>query len=355
MLTIQIQDVKLKFETNNQTLIAYAKDNFADYARVEEIPEDCYNIKVKLFWLKEEREFKKYSSFRGLKRIGKNYLVGKDTLVWNPSFKFPGLILIFVLSQKILHVRGIYHPFSEVSPSLYYNFMNYLVYYPIFWYLELFRGLHLLHASAVSFNDFGIIISGIGGSGKSIVELILLFYPQAKFISDNLIFYDSHNIYSCYEPVRVDSSTVEHLRVLKGDAFQQIAKVAERRIYRVKRAFIMERITPKLLFLPIFLGNYEVNPLPYQECIEKILLINELSMELNDYYFYQSVLKLLHKTPNLSLRRGEKLEKLLSGVKCYELCIRRDKNFDALERLILKCINEIEDHKSKLSDDSEGR
>ncbi|MCM8774254.1 MAG: hypothetical protein NC820_05930 [Candidatus Omnitrophica bacterium] len=72
-----------------------------------------------------------------------------------------------------------------------------LVYYPIFWYLEYFKDTHCLHASAIKIGEKGIVICGLEGMGKTTLSLELSQELNGQFISDNLIFYDKTNIYSC--------------------------------------------------------------------------------------------------------------------------------------------------------------
>src|SRR5262245_43966413 len=84
--------------------------------------------------------------------------------------------------------------------GLLFKLMYFMIYYPMAWQLERTRGWGLLHASAVTMpSGRAVLLSGMGGVGKSTLGLSLLSHPGVKLLSDNLIFHDEERIYSCPE------------------------------------------------------------------------------------------------------------------------------------------------------------
>ena len=93
---------------------------------------------------------------------------------------------------------------------LFFKLMYFMIYYPMAWQFERTRGWGLLHASAVTMpSGRAVLLSGMGGVGKSTLGLSLLSHPGVKLLSDNLIFHDEERIYSFPEPVRLDADSVE--------------------------------------------------------------------------------------------------------------------------------------------------
>ena len=93
----------------------------------------------------------------------------------------------------------------------FFGLMSWLVFYPLSWYLEHFRGIYLMHASGIDISGHGIVIGGVGGVGKTTTGVSLLAHEGTRLVSENLIFHDASHIYSCYEPIRLDDQSVELL------------------------------------------------------------------------------------------------------------------------------------------------
>jgi hypothetical protein len=96
---------------------------------------------------------------------------------------------------------------AKKTHRTFFKLMYYAVYYPMIWRLETARGWELLHASAVEKDGRAIILSGLGGVGKSTLALSLLADTSFRFVSDNLILHDGARIYALPEPIRLDASS----------------------------------------------------------------------------------------------------------------------------------------------------
>ena len=68
--------------------------------------------------------------------------------------------------------------------------VQYLIYFPICWFLEREQGLHMLHASCVELRNGAVILPGLSGVGKSTVSMYLLSKMAGRLLSDNLVLHD---------------------------------------------------------------------------------------------------------------------------------------------------------------------
>jgi hypothetical protein len=134
--------------------------------------------------------------------IGKRMLGNDHELIWLNTLRLPGLQLRFSREGDLLHFDVAYRYHSqkiETTPDYeytkYFSLMSYLVYYPLMWYLENFRGWTILHASALASANGGIIIGGLGGVGKTTTCVALLQRPGISLVSENLIFTDGDFVY----------------------------------------------------------------------------------------------------------------------------------------------------------------
>ncbi len=151
---------------------------------------------------------------------------GRLQAVWTRVPDFPELQMAFDFGERgagRLAVeaecgyspRGVAKKLEYLSPArvehkrsrIFFKMMYFMVYYPFAWLLERGRGWGLLHASAVILpSGRAVILSGLGGVGKSTLSLALLSRPGSRLLSDNLIFHDGERIYACPEPVRLDEA-----------------------------------------------------------------------------------------------------------------------------------------------------
>jgi len=157
-------------------------------------------------------------------RIGKDLFDRGGRLVWSRVPGFEGLTLEaaragdgvelsascrYVPRDALARVRYLRASRrTKKTHRTFFKLMYYAFYYPLIWHFERRRGWGLLHASAVERNGRAVILSGMGGVGKSTLALSLLADPSFRFISDNLILHDEQAVYSLPEPVRLDPSSL---------------------------------------------------------------------------------------------------------------------------------------------------
>ena len=166
----------------------------------------------------------------------------------------------------------------------------------------------------------------------------LLAQPGAKLASENLIFHDSSHIYSCYEPIRLDDQSVE----LLGERRSILSECAipdganHKNVYHVKRNAVVDACEASALFVPRFTQQGYIRPLELDRCMEMLVAFNELTREVNDYYWFAATLNVLWAAPGSLERRAATLRSLLERVNRFEIGIDRTLGVEPVVRGILE-------------------
>jgi hypothetical protein len=308
------------------------------------------HVQVNVQWLEGEGIDPETLSFPGqerLDRVGKRLLAGPDTLVWTNLIRIKNLVLRFRMQDQQLCMDAIYlyaprQAKVAAEPNYrykkFFGLMSWLVFYPLAWYLEHFRGLYLMHASGIDIAGHGVIIGGVGGVGKTTTGVSLLAQEGTRLVSENLIFYDSERIYSCYEPIRVDDQSVELLGARR--AILQPAEIPDganhKNVYHVARSAVVDAVEASALFVPRFTARGYVRPLEAGAAMELLIAFNELTREVNDYYWFAATLNVLWPVPGSLEKRAATLRALLQRTSRWELGIDRSQGVDPVVRAILE-------------------
>ena len=331
-VTVEMQGVRLQLRSECQDLIDYVPLHLPDHI----VEGGDAKITIDVQW-REGKKAEPLMTFAGqekLDRIGKRLLSGPNSLVWTDTLRMKNLVLRFELLDDHLHIDAIYHynprqKKAEEQPNYrfrkMFSLMSWFVYMPMAWYLEHFRGLYLMHASGLDLNGRGVIIGGVGGVGKTTTGVSLLA-QGARLVSENLIFHDDKRLYSCYEPIRIDDNSVEILGERRD--ILTVAQIPEgsnhKNLYQVDRSkAVVEEVAAAALFLPRFTSTGFVRPLQLETCMERLIAFNDLTREVNDYYWFAATLNVLWPTPRSLQKRAETLQSLLQGISLWELGIDR--------------------------------
>jgi hypothetical protein len=179
---------------------------------------------------------------------------------------------------------------------LFFKMMYFMVYYPMAWQLERMRGWGLLHASAVAMpSGKAVILSGLGGVGKSTLGLSLLARPGARLLSDNLIFHDEERIYSCPEPVRLDASALASMadNGIEPERTRLPATAHPKPTYRVGPARRAEAAPPAALYFLRFASGSGIARLKPERAADMMIAGNDLAAEIKDYRPCHALLSML--------------------------------------------------------------
>ncbi|RMD99203.1 MAG: hypothetical protein D6814_06015, partial [Calditrichaeota bacterium] len=257
---VAIHGVPLVLKSNHLPLIEYAKEHLNGLATPQiEKPK----IEVHCLWSRGDwqPETNPFSSNGALNVIGKRMLGNRNELIWLNTLKMKGLQLRFrqESDRYLFEVAYKFHPKKEKLDHLpeyaykkYFSLMSYLVYYPVTWYLETFRNWTVLHASALSYKDRGVMIGGLGGVGKTTTCMALVQYAGARLISENIIFTDGAYIYPFNEPIRLNAESLELLangpEQLRPMKFPEGLK--EKWLFHLDSKYLPQKVEPTALFLP---------------------------------------------------------------------------------------------------------
>jgi hypothetical protein len=198
--------------------------------------------------------------------------------------------------------------------------MYYMVYFPVAWHLERSRGWGMLHASAVVMpSGRAVMLTGMGGVGKSTLGLSLLSRPGARLISDNLLFHDEKRIYSCPEPVRLDAAAFEGIS--GGGVQPERSALPEtahpKPTYRVGEGRRADAASPGAVLILRFSEEPGADPIDPTRAAEMLRAGNDLAREIEDYRPCASLLTMMAAERGKPPRApGASLENLLKGSRC---------------------------------------
>ncbi|MGH7496931.1 MAG: hypothetical protein ACREOO_31670 [bacterium] len=348
---VRLHGVTLNLEADHPPLLDYAVTHLHGMVQP---PYGTPDLSVKCWWSQREwdEEANPFPSNGGLNVIGKRMLGNAEALIWLDTLKMKGLQLRFRRANEQLHFEVAYcfHPKQkklesapEYEYKAYFSLMSYLVYYPMMWYLERTRSWTVLHASALATGESGVMIGGLGGVGKTTTCVALMQCDDMALMSENLIFTDGEFIYPCYEPIRLDEHSLTMLGAppekagLMPMAFPEGLK--DKWLFHVAQSELLERVRPAILFLPQFSSKSYLIELAPELAVEKILAMNRLTRELDDYGWYAAALDMHWPVANRAAQRVEVLREFVQRIVCFELGIDRSAGVGAVVENIRRVVN----------------
>jgi hypothetical protein len=356
-LGVRLHGVTLALEANHPPLIAYAAEHLQGLV---ETPVDKPDLLVKCFWSQGEwnAQSNPFEADGALNVIGKRMFGNANEFIWLDTLRMPGLQLRFRREngQWLFEVAYCFplgkkkaEKLPEYEYKKYFSLMSYLVYYPLIWYLENFRGWTVLHASALATDRGGVIIGGLGGVGKTTTCVALMQRAGVKLMAENIIFTDGKFIYPCYEPIRLDEGSLAMLGCARREENPQGLKpmvfpdgLKKKWLFHFSSNALPEQVGPALLFLPQFSPRRYLAPLAPALAAEKMVAMNRLTRELDDYGWYASALDMTWPRAGQAANRVEVLRRLAESARCFELGIDRSAGVQAVVEDILSTINSPE-------------
>ncbi len=222
---------------------------------------------------------------------------------------------------------------------LFFKLMYFMVYYPMAWKMERDRGWGLLHASAVTLpSGKTVILSGLGGVGKSTLGLALLSRPGARLLSDNLLFHDERRIYSCPEPLRLDEASVSGMEQAGVEPERTgLPRAAHPKpTYRVEASQRAPAGKPSAVYFLRFGPRPTLDPIDTLRAAEMLRASGDLAREIKDFNPCAALLTLLSAGRGAPPRAERaSLERLLEPVRCGILHIGEGESVsETMERLV---------------------
>ena len=268
-------------------------------------------------------------------KISRNIWIGDYSIFISKIERLPGLSINAQLKNDKLYINAVFEDitinllkkilsfkrnYQQQKQFLLIGLIYYLIYFPYLYYLERFNNLSLLHAGAVKYKQNGIILSGLGGIGKSTFAFGTLLLDECKFLSDNLIFYDKKNIYPFPEPIALNPKSLNMLNNIDKILIKKdIASTHGRMFYQINPNFFSDQAIPQYLFWLQWGNENKLISFDKERCVKNLLDINLLANELREYYIFAATLDLAFSKslpPDLYYKN---LSKLLSNVDCYIL------------------------------------
>ena len=345
-LGVCMHGVHLTLDSNYAPLLDYAREHMHGQT---EMPAPDAPLRVYCHWTQGEwnEEANPFQSAQPLAVIGKRMLGNTEELIWLDTLRMKGLQLRFRREPEHwrFDVAYCFHPKKEKLESLpeyeykrYFSLMSYLIYYPIMWYLESLRGWTIMHASALASPRGGIMIGGLGGVGKTTTCIALMQHAQLPLISENIIFTDGDSIYPCIEPIRMDEGS----RAMLGANPSGLVRMRfpeglkDKDMFHVQSAAGTEQVAPAVLFLPQFTAKRFVLPLAPQFAAEKMIAMNRLTRELDDFAWYAAALEMHWPQAGRAAQRVEMLHKLTQRARCFALGIDRTAGVHAVVEDVMR-------------------
>ncbi|HET6202854.1 MAG TPA: hypothetical protein VFI25_08640 [Planctomycetota bacterium] len=344
---VQVHGVTLNLRCSNPDQLAYVRALLGDHVRE---PWERPDLEVAAQWLvraPEDDLQRPVFDVTGLDAFGKRMHVGEDSLVWTDTHRDPNLQLRFrrLPSGPAFDVAYQYRPsgkklakYPDFERKKFFDLMRYLVWFPIAWHLRRTRGWDMIHASAVRDGERGILIAGPGGAGKTTTSIALAARAGMTLLTENLVFCDGERIYPVYEPIRLTDESLE----LLGDAAGVLRPLDEGGALKKKTMFVppadpdSSGVRPALVFLTRFSSEGFARVLPPDVACGLIRATNQLTLELNDFYWYAAALDLLFPGGNDAAERV--VESLTRSVPCYSLGIDRSAGVGAVVDQVLACL-----------------
>jgi hypothetical protein len=349
---VQMHGVNLTLEVDHAPLADYARQHLDGLVQP---PAPNPDLLVRCSWSRGawDPEANPFHPAGALNVVGKRMLGNADELIWLDTSRKKGLKLRFQLEpgRLVFDVHYRFDPKSdkqavpEYEYKGYFSLLSYLVYYPLFWYLEQFRGWTAMHASALAWQQRGVVIAGVGGVGKTTTCVALMELGGMELISENLILTDGERIYQCLEPIRLDDMSLailgDNLGALRPIAFPDGLK--DKGMYHLDVHALDANVRAAVLLLPTFSARRYVKPLPPALAAERIVAMNRLTKELDDYGWYAAAANLVWTKPRRTADAATALHRLTRGARCFELGIDRSAGIEAVVEDIVATLGDAAD------------
>jgi hypothetical protein len=336
---VRMHGVSLTLEVDHPPLAAYAVEHLHGLVGP---PAATPDLRVRCSWSRApwDPKVNPFETDRVLNVIGKRMLGDAEELIWLDTSRKKGLQLRFQLApgRLVFDVSYRFDPKDDKRDAPHYEYksyfslMSYMVYYPLFWHLQQVRGWTPLHASALAAGERGLVVAGVGGVGKTTTCVALIQHAGMDLLSENLVFTDGEAIYPCPEPIRLDANS----RAILGEDFDGLVPVTfpdglkDKELFHLAGRTRATRVDASVVLLPVFSRRRHVRPIPPAVAAERIIAMNRLTMELDDYGWWAAAPNLIWPTPRPAAESYEVLHALTRRARCFELGIDRSAGIPAL-------------------------
>lgn len=230
---------------------------------------------------------------------------------------------------------------SQYKQQNYENIVRYVVYYPIFWYLERFQSKLPLHGSAIERDGKVVIFTGINGSGKSTLAAYACLRGSFASFADNWVLFDRNKVYSFPDVVRLNRWSSEALRLDREPEGFAHGKYH----YQHDDISAARSGVPVLLFDLRFGTEISISELPLSVMLQRIEAQMRFLGE-SHQYTYLTFLKYPLRERGLADTgvgdTGNMLAACMKNARCYQLTLGKNDSLNEvyaeIERLFGSCV-----------------
>src|SRR5262249_52371824 len=276
--------------------------------------------------------------------LGYRLALTRHAVVWKTPLEMPGLEMVARRDGDRLLVWGRHRdphgPLGGLARRLLglekrevvlKNLAYFLVYFPLCWTLRRTRGLSLLHAAGASIEGKGVLLSGLGGSGKSTLSIAALGLAGSRLLSNNLVLHDARHAYALPEAIKL----TEPSRRLSGEGAARLEAAGgsdfqERGSYLVRAAGATTRVRGARGFRLAYAERARVVPISREEAALRLRAGDDLSLETRHFRSFAAAMDLGLPAPG-AVPAEDPLPALLEGASCFRLLVRKgDRPADVL-------------------------
>jgi hypothetical protein len=280
----------------------------------------------------------RFPGLERMQRVDRDLYRGDGELAWFRVDDLPPLHLRVQREAERLLVTGEY--FFHLSPNRtrdrlkriwnrrrvpalrqrrFTTLLYYLVYYPVFWWLERHRDTHPIHAAGVELDAGVVVLAGPSGVGKSTLSVALAGRAGARLLSDTFLLQCGGTVYPVREPLLLDTWS----RRWVGEAANRLQPIAwryclNRQGFHWPAAGLSEGGPARVIVFPYRAAAPRVERVS-SEAAHALLSAGDLIInDLRRYWAFAAVLDTLDPSPTMAVRE-QALARLTAAVPCFRI------------------------------------
>lgn len=366
-LRLDLAGARVRFSCSHALLMQYARAHF-DPALVEDRDDrQPAVVEAELRWHEGHPPADisaAYPEVRGAERLDRDLYYREGRVVWLRIDDLRDLHLRFHWNGSHLMVRGdYYHRLSKdaradrlrrlvyrrqmdaLRRKRFTRLLYFLVYYPVFWWLEHERQAHPLHAGAVDTPRGGLLLAGPSGVGKSTLTAALGTSKGAHLLSDTFVVHRGTALFAVPEPLLLDRWSMQWL----GESGVALTEVEHnyalgRGGYSIPRSHYRNHTEAVAVVLPRRAPEPYLHRIDGPQALARIDAYDDIVNDLRRYRPLASVLELIAPS-GLAHSRLRGLEQL-TALPCYEFGLTASLTRDEAVNRLLAILDDSEQLRS---------
>ena len=314
-----VYGVTLKVITYNYNIHKFIDNNYSLFKN-NSIKK---NINITVDLNKKEIQ-KKIKQKKSLNYLGNSIHYGKNILHWSNEY---GLTTHLEIKSETKWKIYCYH--FDLDKKLtrrkinenYSRIMRYAIHLPLFKFIEIKKGLYLLHGSAISHGSKSNLFIGLNKVGKSTLSKFLISKTSSKYISDNFILTNGDKIFPFFENLRLDNDSIKYLKIKKN---KKNIFLYNKFHIDITNDFIIDTKKIHNIFILNNSSKFSIKKINRQRALILINNINYLLKEFPEFHFTSLIDFILNK-------KKRNLFNLQNNIKFYIMSI--PKNFSLQNNL----------------------